>query len=430
MSLSIDQDFLAEIGAALRERRLVTGTFTDRGHSGNDTPRRQQVRPVTIRGQDLYQWASRFERKETHENLDAEQSAARIAALLDGVYRQANLSTDVAEFHLRRDRTGWHVARKERAGGAVETDHNRRKNYLIPDGVPCPFLIAQGVMRPDGRVVTSLYHKFRQVNRFLEFVNDIYPALPAEGVIHVVDYGCGKSYLTFAVHHLLTVVHHRDVRILGLDRNADVIATCRQTAENLSLQGIAFESTTIAEAGSETPLDLAIALHACDTATDHALADAVARGAGVILAAPCCQHEVSDRMEAASLPLLASHGIVKERLAALATDSLRAAALEIAGYKTQVIEFIETDHTPKNLLLKSIARRAGDPIAPKWAEQYAAMKQSLGLGRIAVDQILDSARTRISRNAPPSRSDDGLAADGVTAAITDSASPPPVQSSR
>jgi SAM-dependent methyltransferase len=395
---SVDQEILEEIGRALHERRLVAGTFSDRGQSGDETPRRQQVRPVTIRGENLYQWSSRFERKETHENLTAEQSLARIATLLDGVYRQAQLSTDAGELHLRRDRTGWHVARKGGTRVAVETDHNRRKNYLIPEGVPCPFLIAQGVMRPDGRVVASLHHKFRQVNRFLEFVNDIYPALPAEGTIHVVDYGCGKSYLTFAVHHLLTAIHRRDVRIIGLDRNADVIATCRKTAEDLTLEGIAFESTSIAEAGDESPLDLAIALHACDTATDHALADAVRRGAGVILAAPCCQHEVAAHMQAASLPLLASQGIVKERLAALATDSLRAAALEAAGYKTQVIEFIETDHTPKNLLLRSIARRAGEPIAPKWAEQYGEMKQTLGLGPIAVDQILDAAEARRGAN--------------------------------
>ena len=395
----VAQEILDEIGSALREGRLVGGTFSDRGQSGDETPRKQQVRPVTIRGEHLYQWSSRFERQETHENLGAEQSLARMKTLFDGVYRQAQLSMDTGELHLRRDRAGWHATRKQATKIAVETEHNRRKNYLIPEGVPCPFLIAQGVMRPDGRVVASMYHKFRQVNRFLEFVNDIYPALPGEGTIHVVDYGCGKSYLTFAVHYLLTVVHRRDVRVLGVDRNPDVIATCRRTATELSLEGIEFESTTIAAAGDESPLDLAIALHACDTATDHALADAVARGAGVILAAPCCQHEVAARMEGTALPLLAAHGIVKERLAALATDSLRAAALEIAGYKTQVIEFIETDHTPKNLLLRSIARRPGDPIAPKWAEQYGQMKQTLGLGAISVDEILVAASSREAKVA-------------------------------
>lgn len=406
---SQEHEVLSEITAALQEGQFLTATFSDlarpKGTPAEEEapPKRQQVRPVTIRGEQVYQWSLRFERQEKHENLNAAETVARIRQLAGGLYRQAQVALTTAELHLRRDRSGkLHVSRRAPVRTTVETSHDRKKAYLIPDGVPCPFLIAQGVMRPDGRVLASMQHKFRQVNRFLEFVNDVYPSLPAEGTLHVVDYGCGKSYLTFAIHHLLTVVHHRTVQVTGLDRNPDVIATCRRTVNDLQLEGMSFESTAIDGAGLETPLHLAVALHACDTATDHALADAVRRKAAVILAAPCCQHEVAAAMHLAALPLLEGPGIVKERLAALTTDSLRAAALEAAGYKTQVIEFIETDHTPKNLLLRSVLRRPSDPIAPKWRQQYGEMKSAFGLQEIAVDQILDAAHGASATPVPVS----------------------------
>jgi len=405
---SLENDVLSEIGMALQEGQFLTATFSDpartKGDQGEEgeLPKRQQVRPVTIRGERVYQWSLRFERQEKHENLGAQQTLARIQDLVRGRYQQAQIALTTTDLHLRRDRSGrLHVTRRGPTRTAVETSHDRKKTYLIPEGVPCPFLIAQGVMRPDGRVLASMQHKFRQVNRFLEFVNDIYPSLPADGTLHVVDYGCGKSYLTFAIHHLLTAVHHRAVQVTGLDRNPDVIATCRRTADDLQLEGMSFESTAIDGAGLETPLHLAVALHACDTATDHALADAVRRKASVILAAPCCQHEIAAAMRLALLPLLEGPGIVKERLAALATDSLRAAALEAAGYKTQVIEFIETDHTPKNLLLRSVLRRASDPIAPKWRQQYGEMKSAFGLDEIAVDQVLEAAHRATSETSMP-----------------------------
>src|SRR5690606_16807174 len=218
---------------------------------------------------------------------------------------------------------------------------------------------------------------------------DVYDELPADGPLEVVDFGCGLSYLTFALHHLLRVIHGRDVRIRGIDQNPALIDRCRRTADELELKGLEFLHGEIAAlpphepagdvptAGPATP-HLAVSLHACDTATDDALAAAVRMGAKVILAAPCCQHELFTQLESDPLQLLTRHGILKERFAALATDALRAAVLERAGYRTQVIEFIETEHTPKNLLLRAVRREQGDA-DPRLPERIAALKQLLGI---------------------------------------------------
>jgi len=214
-------------------------------------------------------------------------------------------------------------------------------------------------------------------------------------VIRVVDFGCGKSYLTLAIHHLLTVVHKRQVDIQGIDRTEDVVATCRSVADRLELEGIRFEASDIGDAKANGQVHLAVALHACDTATDAALAKAVQWKANVILAAPCCQHEIAAQMQAESLELLESHGILKERFAALATDAMRAAALEAAGYRTQVIEFIDLDHTAKNLLIRAARRERVDAEAQaKWAEKLRAMEELLRIRQTAIMSIAGSPGDR------------------------------------
>ena len=194
----------------------------------------------------------------------------------------------------------------------------------------------------------------------------------------------GKSYLTFALHHLLTKVQQRAVRILAIDQNQDVIETCRGLCERLQLDGIEFAAQPISAVEQTEPVHLAVALHACDGATDQALAQAVRWQSDVILAVPCCQHEVARSIASEPLDLLLRHGILKERFAALATDALRAAALEAAGYRTQILEFVDLDHTPKNLLIRAVKRREGEVVS---SESYAALKFHLGLTTLATDQI-------------------------------------------
>ena len=226
------------------------------------------------------------------------------------------------------------VLRRPPSRQAAPREHDRRKQYLLEEGTPVPFLVELGVMTPDGKVRKSRYDKFRQVNRFLELVDDVVPSLRPEGTLRVVDFGCGKSYLTFAIHHLLTELRGRSVEIVGLDLKEDVIATCASFAERSGAAGLRFERGDIASFEADEDVDLVVSLHACDTATDEALAQAVRWQADAILAVPCCQKEAYRQLESQLLAPLLRHGLAKERFAALVTDTLRAQLLELAGYRS------------------------------------------------------------------------------------------------
>jgi SAM-dependent methyltransferase len=245
-------------------------------------------------------------------------------------------------------------------------------------------------MTEAGQVRAARYHKFRQINRFLELVQDVVSFLPRAGPLRVVDFGCGKSYLTFALHHLLVNVHGREVAMVGLDRRQDVIDDCRRVAQKLGCRGLEFRTGDIAGFEPATAVDLAVSLHACDTATDDALAQAVRWGCRVILAVPCCQHELAARLDSPALKGLVAHGLLKERFAALATDALRALALEVCGYATQVVEFIDLEHTAKNVLLRAVRRSSSAAPAAQARNEYAELKQLLGIDRLRVDELFGS----------------------------------------
>ena len=269
----------------------------------------------------------------------------------------------------------------------VSTDHNAKKNYLFPEGVPCPFLIATGVMTENGKVHKAMYRKFRQINRFAEFVHDVCDHFPTDRPIAIVDYGCGKSYLTFAVRHLLVEKLGLKVDMLGLDANADVIAACNKTKKQLGLQDIRFEQAHIADAKLADSIDLAIWLHACDTATDDALARSVECNAGIILASPCCQHEFYKQVQSESLQPLLKHGILRERFAAMLTDALRAQLLEAVGYRSQIIEFIDLEHTAKNLLLRAVRTESPPAHRQQAFADYNNTKQSFHVEHFHLEKL-------------------------------------------
>jgi SAM-dependent methyltransferase len=241
-------------------------------------------------------------------------------------------------------------------------------------------------MTPEGRVRKSRYDKFRQVNRFLELVDDVVPALPSEGTLRVVDFGCGKSYLTFAIHHLLTALRGREVEIVGLDLKDDVIAACSALAERTNAAGLGFERGDISGYEAEGGVDLVVSLHACDTATDDALAQAVRWEADAILAVPCCQKEAYRQVESSLLAPLLRHGLAKERFAALVTDTLRAQLLELAGYRTQLVEFVPLEHTAKNVLIRAVR---GEPAGADVRRAYEELRDSLGLDP-ALERLLSA----------------------------------------
>ena len=239
---------------------------------------------------------------------------------------------------------------------APELTHDRAKKYILEEGIPVPFLVYLGVMTPEGKVIASKYDKFRQINRFLEFIEDICPMLPADRELRMIDFGCGKSYLTFAMYYYLHELKGYDVRITGLDLKEDVIAHCNELAVEFGYEKLHFLQGDIAQYEGARQVDLVVTLHACDTATDYALAKAVEWNAGVILSVPCCQHELNGQIRNEILEPVLKYGLLKERMAALITDGLRASMLEEAGYQVQVLEFIDMEHTPKNILIRAVRK--------------------------------------------------------------------------
>ena len=308
------------------------------------------------------------------------------------VFEHCHLYTALADFSARsKSRGSVKIKRKPPSKQPSSDLHNRSKNYLIPPNVPCPFLAEIGVMTHLGKVKASRYAKFRQINRFLELVNEVLDNLPAEGPLNVVDFGCGKSYLTFALHHLLTVIRRREVHIVGLDRNAEVIHDCSRIADKLGCDNLAFQVGDIAEFQPEGQVHLSVSLHACDTATDDALAQAVGWKTDVILAVPCCQHELAGTIDSLHLSPLLQHGILKERFAALATDALRAQALQLCGYRTQVVEFIDMEHTAKNILIRAVRSDTvprNSDAGNNFIRVYREFKELLGVKQIYLEEAL------------------------------------------
>jgi SAM-dependent methyltransferase len=352
--------------------RLTAATFSKPARRG-DPVARVTVRPVLVGGELLYAFTLHLRDRTTSENLAPREAGERLAALL-GEYRQALLHADDADYQvLGGERVLEHAATKPDASLA----HDRTKRRVLPEGEPVPFLVELGVMTPDGRVRARRYGKFRQVNRFLELVEDVLPALPADGPLRVVDFGSGKSYLTFALHHLLTQVHGRQVELVGLDLKRDVVEACAALAGRLGAEGLRFETGDIAGFTAPGPVDLVVSLHACDTGTDEALAQAVRWEARAILAAPCCQHELLGQIESRALAALLGHGVLKERFAAEVTDAVRAQLLGLAGYEAQVLEFVDLEHTAKNVLIRAVRRPSRD--RGRLALEYRELKGALGI---------------------------------------------------
>lgn len=351
-------------------------------------PSKLTVRPIELSGARQYQLAERRGKQEFHLNLTADELLTRITAEFGERFEQADLFTPDADYSARVIRKDVvRLTKRKPSKSAPPLTHDRRKQYLIPEGRPCPFLTEIGVMTPAGQVKAAKQAKFRQVNRFLEFVDDVLPELPPQGVLRVIDFGCGKSYLTFALHYLLTELRGRVVEVIGLDLKSEVVRDCQRIAEKLGCRGLRFEVGDIAGYAATGPVDMSVSLHACDTATDAAIAQAVRWHAKVILAVPCCQHEIFGLISDDSLPGLLRHGILKERFAALATDALRAALLEAVGYRTQVVEFIDLEHTPKNLLLRSVRT---DRPSSESRERYEQLKAQLGLRDFTLEQLLQT----------------------------------------
>ena len=356
---------------------LTGATLSRPGTAHPDEPRRITVEPVTVRQGARWRVRRHYERRTTDENLDGPELVAFLRDAIGARYRQALLQEPDADWQILAGRATPRILQRPPTRPRAEGVHDRRKRHLLPEGEPVPFLVELGVQTPDGRVRSQRRAKFRQVNRFVELVDDIVPRLP-EGRLRIVDFGSGRAYLTFALHDLLVRRHGREVELLGLDVKPDVVADCEALARRLDAAGMSFEVGDIAEADLDD-VDLVVSLHACDTATDAALDRAVRGGARVILAVPCCQHELLGQLGNETLRPLLRHGTLRERFVAEVTDAARARLLELAGYEVQVVEFVPLEHTPKNVLLRAVrtARPARD--RARLAGEYRAFADALGI---------------------------------------------------
>ena len=341
--------------------------------------RKIKVRPLLLHGRLMFQESAWDGKQEFHTNLEKTDMQERIRTYLERDFRQLQAESAAWTASVRVSKKGKQTLsrRKKPAGTAAGThsaaapsapkqipyaaalSHNRQRRYLLPEGIPVPFLVKLGVMTGEGRVVAARYDKFRQVNRFLEYIEDVRDRLPQDREIRIIDFGCGKSYLTFAVYYYLHEICHLPLRVTGLDLKEDVIAHCNALAQEFGYETLRFQAGDVADYEEDGPVDLVISLHACDTATDYALAKAVEWKAGVILSVPCCQHELNRQIKNEILQPVLRYGILKERMAALVTDGLRASLLEEVGYQVQILEFIDMEHTPKNLLIRAVRRKTG-----------------------------------------------------------------------
>lgn len=316
-----------------------------------------KVRPVMIKNSLLFQIEEWKGKQVFHQNLAQKETITHLSQSLETRFRQAQISTLSEDTSILVSKKGTvTVKTKKRTGKAptVSLTHNRQKRYLLEEGGPVPFLIDLGVMTPEGTIIRSRYDKYRQINRFLEFVEDILPQLDKNRELTILDFGCGKSYLTFALYYYLILLKGYSIRIIGLDLKEDVIRRCNALARSYGYDTLHFLQGDIADYTGVSQVDMVVTLHACDTATDYALAKAVCWNAKVILSVPCCQHELNRQIKNDILEPALKYGIIKERMAALFTDALRAERLESCGYRTQLLEFIDMEHTPKNILIRAV----------------------------------------------------------------------------
>lgn len=316
-----------------------------------------KIRPVRQKAGLRFQAALWDGKKEFHRNYEPQEIVPDLLTWMSRDFKQMQINTvDQSSSVLvsKKGKVTIKTRKCSRKREQTDLSHNRKKEYLLPEGTAVPFLVKLGVMTPEGKVVKARYDKFRQINRFLEFVEDICPVLDRGRELKMIDFGCGKSYLTFAIYYYLHEVRGYDLRIIGLDLKEDVIRHCNELAQEFGYKKLQFLTGDIADYEGVDEVDLVVTLHACDTATDFALAKAVAWKAKAILSVPCCQHELNRQIDCEKLRPVLKYGLLKERMAALITDGLRAGLLEDAGYRVQVLEFIDMEHTPKNILLRAV----------------------------------------------------------------------------
>ena len=333
------------------------------------------IRPVSINSKLMYQAEYHYPNKVTHLNFDIEEFTDFILSEVTTNFKQINIFTTENDIQILANKTDKaKIIKSKPTKKAINIEHNRKKQYIIADNTPCDFLIKLGVMDETGKVYQKHYSKFRQINRFLEIVSDCMAYLKKEN-LKIIDFGCGKSYLTFALYYYLKKQLNIDVEIVGLDLKENVINLCNKIAQELNYEGLKFQLGDIADY-QDTGCDMVVTLHACDTATDYALINAVKWNTKVILSVPCCQHELFKQIDSPINNPMLKHGIIKDKFTELLTDALRGLKLESVGYDVSMIEFTSLEHTSKNIMIKGILNKnASSDYKTKALNEYQLLKK-------------------------------------------------------
>lgn len=320
-----------------------------------------EYKKIVIENKEKYYQVAKYTEKQVfHENLNTNEAIDFCLTALEADYKQLNSWTKTHEHMLMLSKKGKPSYKKKQLSSActhISTQHNRQKNYIIQEGSDVPPLIDMGVFTKEGKVVHSMYDKFKQINRFIEIIDDAVKDLNKE-TINIIDFGCGKSYLTFVVYYYFTVLKNKRVNIVGLDLKEDVIKKCNASAEKYGYNGLKFQLGDINGYKCDFDVDIVITLHACDTATDYALFNAISWNSKMIFSVPCCQHELNAQIKTDNFSLYTNYGIIQERFSALTTDAIRGNLLECCGYKTQLLEFVDFAHTPKNILIRAVKKES------------------------------------------------------------------------
>ena len=350
-----------------------------------------EINKVIVKGKEMCQVSRYTDKQVFQDNINIEETAQAIMEEFPDKFKQINIFSDSREVGLKCSKSG-KLLKNNRIVAQGESKkpqgHNRQKNYILKEGTVIPPLVDMGVFTKEGKVVTSMYDKFKQINRFIELVDDVIKN-HSKDTINIVDFGCGKSYLTFILYYYLVELKGKKANIVGLDLKEDVIEKCNQTAKKYGYHSLEFRLGDINGYRSDMPVDMVVTLHACDTATDYALYNAVNWNATYIMSVPCCQHEVNKTIASEALAPMMKYGIIKERTAALATDALRGVMLESCGYKTQLLEFVDLAHSPKNILIRAVKANVSKEKKEKSLQEAKAMCQFLGVEPTIVKLLND-----------------------------------------
>ena len=367
--------------------KLIDMVISGQKNKSEDKAVKVRLRPVILKNEIEYQVSEFVGRKVLHSNHGAADVKKKIIDYMTEDFKQAQINMTDAAATILSSKSKTLTCKYKKAGQLkVQRDlsHNRTKKYIIQEGKPVAFMIDLGVMGQDGKIIRTRYDKFRQINRFLEYIEDILPKLDKERELTIIDFGCGKSYLTFAMYYYLKELKGYNIRIIGLDLKEDVIEHCNELRTRYGYDKLDFYVGDIATYKDVDKVDMVVTLHACDTATDYALAKAVKWGAEVILSVPCCQHEANRTIKSDILSPVMDYGILKERMAAIVTDAARAKLLTANGYDTQILEFIDMEHTPKNLLIRAVKGGKEDISA---REKTKDMLEALNL-ELTIDKLI------------------------------------------